>query len=100
MHVPDSFEGSFHLSDEIDSIRDASGVYIILTNSNYNGYDVVDVGQSGELNTRLSYHNRDDCWEKHNNGGIYVIVHYTDEYSRKKMERELRQEYDPPCGKR
>ena len=68
-------------------------------------YYVIDVGESGETGIRLSNHNRRPCWERNCNGSLHVYLRYMptsegyDATSRRQLEKKIRQQYDPPCGK-
>ncbi len=86
------FDGPF---EDTSKLKDQSGVYVILTSDN----TVVDVGESGEVKTRVQNHDRQACWN--NNGGTRVAVLYVDgESARKKIADEVRDQYNPPCGDR
>jgi hypothetical protein len=83
-------------------LEDRSGVYVILA-YNGSGYNVVDVGESATVKSRVETHDRAGCWSRHATGPLFVAALYTPGYQaafRCAIERELRQLYDPPCGKR
>lgn len=88
------FNGSYGIGDvEINR----AAVYVILDNRD----SVVDVGQSGEVGTRLENHDRKPCWDR--NGGDRVAIKWmpSSQYSREdreKIERSIRAKEDPPCG--
>ncbi len=82
--------------DDTSNLKDQSGVYVILTGDNRT---VVDVGESGEVKTRVENHDRKACWQ--NNGGTRVAVLYIDSVPiRKNIADKVRQDYRPPCGDR
>lgn len=57
-----NFEGPFNNSD---SLRSQSGVYVILGSNAGNGnWNVVDVGESEDVKTRVASHDRADCWKR------------------------------------
>lgn len=86
------------------SLLDASGVYIILTRQKANSqWTVVDIGESGEVKTRVENHDREPCWESHNQGTLAVAVIYKpnqQQAGRKLIEQELRTQFNPLCGER
>ena len=91
-----TFEGPYKIEKEI---IDRAAVYVILDDNE----EKVDVGQSGELGTRLSTHERKLCWDR--NGGEWFAVKWmpSDQYSkedREQLEKRIRDYYDPPCGKK
>jgi hypothetical protein len=67
------------------------------------GDNLIDVGQSGDLDNRLASHNRQSCWEQVTGlkYSIYVLptVGWSRE-QREEVERRIRLRYNPPCGKR
>lgn len=84
-----------------NNLRDLSGVYAILgKNSENEKWTVVDVGESNEVKTRISNHDRRSCWEGQGFSILSVAVLYTDETTREQIEREWRDQYNPPCGDR
>ena len=80
-------------------IRNSSGVYVILDCHNTTHF-VVDVGESGFLQSRLDNHDRAPCWRKNCSGAIKAAVLYVNEYKRMRIEQELRASYTPTCGQR
>lgn len=91
-----NFNGPF---SKTGPIKNSSGVYVILDCHNTTNY-VVDVGESGSLQSRLDNHDRKNCWEKHCTGQIKAAVLYVNEYNRMRIEKELRASYRPTCGQR
>jgi hypothetical protein len=90
------FEGPYEIGKKL---IDRAAVYVILDSAN----KVVDVGQSGQTGTRLSTHERKSCWDR--NGGKWFAVRWmpSDRYSREdreNLESEIRDHFDPPCGKK
>ena len=84
---------------------DTSAVYVIICVDSDGKWRVIDVGQTGELGSRIDAHDRKGCWQKNcPNGNIWVCVYpmtgQTKE-ARLKLEAELRLKYSPvPCGTR
>ena len=90
-----SFEGPFTNTSEL---KDESGVYAILDKNNAN-YSVIDLGESGEIKTRIENHDRKDCWEKNKKGTITIWAHYVGKNDRETIEQHIRGKYKFPCGK-
>ena len=85
---------------------DVAAVYVILCVAENGSWAVLDVGQSGQVGSRIDDHNRRACWAKNcANNNVWVCVYrmsssqYTRQ-DREKLEQELRDLYRPPCGKR
>lgn len=94
------FEGPF---DNLNFVKNTSGIYAILCSNGINNYNLIDIGESSELNSRLSSHDRKDCWEKNCNTKLFVAVFYTsnmNENQRRQIEAALRLQFKPPCGTR
>lgn len=84
------------------SLNDNSGVYAIHCNRD-GKYYLIDVGESATVKTRIENHDRADCWKKNCQGTLTVSVLYTpnkQQAGRMEIEQELRELYDPVCGKR
>ncbi|MFH1523010.1 MAG: GIY-YIG nuclease family protein [Patescibacteria group bacterium] len=78
---------------------DRAAVYVILDSND----SVVDVGQSGETGTRLANHERKLCWDRYDGKWFAVRWMPSSQYSiedREEIENEIRENGDPPCGKR
>lgn len=93
------FDGPF---GNVESLRNSSGVYAILTKGPYDSsYTVIDIGESGDLRTRISCHDGKDCWTRNQLGtGVFVAVYYCNQADRCRIEAELRFAYSPVCGVR
>ncbi len=72
-------------------------VYILLNKLN----QVVDVGQTDSINTRIINHERKTCWIRNGCGetGLYVCIN-SDENIRRLLENFIRAKYKPVCGER
>ncbi|SPF40532.1 conserved hypothetical protein [Candidatus Desulfosporosinus infrequens] len=94
------FEGPYDYPDDIDSLKDNTGVYVIL--ENFEGkYSILDIGESSKVLTTIENHDRVSCWKKQSNGTLHVAVFYTfnkQPPGRKEIEQELRGNFDLPCG--
>lgn len=97
------FKGPFLLEEF--SYLDKACVYAILC-ENINGeFNILYIGQSGEIMTRIDNHNKKYCWE--NNclyGNLYIAIfetpssRYTKD-DRLAIESELINLYEPICNK-
>lgn len=67
--------------------RDFGCVYVILNNRN----QVVDVGETGDVNSRLPNHERKTCWYSNGVGetGLYIFIN-NDQNFRLLLERLIR----------
>jgi hypothetical protein len=75
--------------------RDFGCVYVLLNKLN----QVVDVGETSSVNSRIINHERKMCWIRHGCGdtGLYVYIS-SDENFRRLLEKLIRTKYKPPCG--
>ncbi|NLO90596.1 MAG: hypothetical protein GX410_01205 [Elusimicrobia bacterium] len=86
--------------------KDRAAVYVVLCMKDNNEWTVLDAGQSCEVNASADAHPRNAMWKTHCPAGNIWIGTYpmpTAGYSkadRFAMERKLRRQYKPPCGKR
>ncbi len=82
-----------------NQLKDVSGVYIVLGRSSQGeNWNVVDVGESGTVRSRVSNHDRAPCWKRQGHSTLSVAPIYTGEAERMRIEKELRAQYNPPCG--
>ena len=92
------FEGPYLV---VEDLQDRSGVYVILDRRDEK-YIVIDVGESHAVKSRVTNHERKDCWKKHCENGIWLYaVYYTphlQQPGRKEIEQKIREMYNPPCG--
>jgi len=77
--------------------KDFGCVYVILNNLN----KIVDVGETGSVNSRLINHERKSCWYKNGCGetGLYVYIS-NDQNFRLLLEELIRIKYNPVCGEK
>ncbi len=81
------------------SLEHKSGVYAVLATTGIGRYRLIDVGESHDVRYRVENHDRTDCWRRQsNNGRLEYAVYYTP-WGREAIERKVREEHDPPCGK-
>jgi hypothetical protein len=94
-----SFDGPYRSTS---SLQNRSGVYAILTPTDATHYNIVDVGESAVVKTRVENHDRKPCWRRHaKRGGLRYAVYYTprlQQAGRRAIERKIRAKYRPPCG--
>lgn len=96
-----TFEGPFYLSEAAMRLRNQSGVYVVLTLNSLNRYEVLDVGESATVRDRIcNSHERESCWRRNNQRGLYVAAYYCSECDRMRIERILRNAFNPACGVR
>jgi len=93
------FEGAWTDPENLES---RSGVYVIWSKSSNEEWKVLDVGESHDVKNRVINHDRKSCWDRHNSGEIFYSATYTrglQQAGRMKIERQIRAETNPPCGK-
>lgn len=84
---------------------DFAAIYVILCVGEGGKWKVIDVGQSGEVGTRINSHDREECWKKNcPNGNIWVCIYKTpsSQYTKEQrvaLEGQIRDSYKPNCGK-
>ena len=95
--------GNYHAEGPFGNeafLQARSGVYVILGVGSQGGnWNVVDVGESGNIRDRVGNHDRAPCWRGQGHAQLTVAAIYADEPNRMRIERELRTQYNPPCGK-
>jgi len=94
------FEGPYPTQE---SLRDRSGVYVILCKNDESKYAPVDCGESAEVKSRVTNHDRRVCWERNCGSNLYFAVYYTpnlQSLGRVEIERRVREAFSFPCGKR
>lgn len=92
------FEGPFH---DTSSLKNQSGVYVILDKRSDDKHYLLDVGESGDVGDRVENHDRKDCWIKNQKGTLYCAAYYVNEASRHRIEQDIRQRRPAiPCGER
>ncbi len=89
------------------NFADVAAIYVIICVNPDKSWRVLDIGQTGELGTRIDSHDRRLCWNtKCETNNIWVCVHPMPSsiYSaadRRALEAALRGQYNPvPCGQR
>ncbi|MET0003657.1 MAG: hypothetical protein ABW087_08550 [Candidatus Thiodiazotropha sp.] len=83
------------------NLKNLSGVYAILGRSTPGqNWSVVDIGESATVKDRVENHDRSDCWKRQGHSTLAVAAYYCNETQRMRIERELRNKFNPPCGER
>jgi len=87
------FSGSYYHTKKFN--KDFGCVYILVNRLN----QLVDVGQTSAINSRIINHQRKMCWIKNGCGdtGLYVYISQ-DESFRLLLEKLIRSKYRPLCG--
>ena len=89
------FEGPYNSPDQVPEYP---GVYTVWCSS---GGILLDVGQAENVQERLKYHDRKDCWEKYCSEPLhFYVTKEPDEIQRCSLESKIRIEHNPPCGKK
>lgn len=93
-----TFQGPF---TDTDYLRDEAGIYVILDRRGDSKWYVLDVGESGQLRSRVTNHDRQGCWTRNRQGTLGVAAYYTPGWSdeqRRALEAKIRADYNPTCG--
>ena len=94
--------GSYHAEGpfgNVNGLKARSGVYVILGRPGVSAsWIVVDVGESGNVQERVENHDRAPCWRGQGHAELAVAAIYADERNRILIERQLRVQFNPPCG--
>jgi hypothetical protein len=84
------------------SLANNAGVYAILTRAQANeSWTVIDIGESGQVRSRIENHDRKSCWNRNGRGIVAAAVLYTPGWNssqRCALESSLREQYAPVCG--
>lgn len=77
-----------------------SGVYLITTLAPNQQHTILDVGESNDIRSRISAHDRVAQWQYHKQSGLYAWVLTVNEAQRMLIEKAHRLAYNPVCGVR
>jgi len=73
--------------------KKVAGIYLITKS----GGEIIDVGETENLNERIPDHERGDCWN--DNDGINLWFHFKNNRDQRlTKEKFLRSHYNPVCG--
>lgn len=83
---------------------DRAAIYVILCPNGNSNYTPVYVGETGQVSTRLSKHERASCWSQNCANNPYVAIMWTptNQYTaddRLNIEKQIRLKYNPPCNR-
>ena len=93
-----NFDGPF---TNTSNLKNQSGVYAILGRSaSSQSWKVVDIGESATVKDRVESHDRSDCWKRKGHSTLAVAAYYCNESQRMRIEGELRNQFNPPCGEK
>ena len=93
------FEGPYRNASHL---RPESGVILILGNTleDEDNWTIIDIDAADDVQHRIVFHDRWQCWRVQEEvSQLAAAVFYCDAASRQAIERELRDTYNPPCGK-
>lgn len=94
------FDGPY---SSLENLEDRSGIYSILCQRN-GEYNLIDVGESATVKTRVANHERNICWRRNCQSTPVVAVYYTpnlQQQGRMAIEQKIRGYYNGiPCGER
>jgi len=93
-----SFDGPYTGASQL---LPRSGVYAILGRGATGGnWIVLDIGESGDVKSRVETHDRKTQWQRSGHATLAVAALYCDGTMRMLVEKALRQQYNPACGDR
>lgn len=77
--------------------KDFGCVYVLINNRN----QLVDIGQTSSINSRIINHERKMCWISNGcaDSGLYIYIS-PDENFRLLLEKLIRNKYRPFCGEK
>ncbi len=81
---------------------------MILDERGVSDQQILDVGQSATVKTRVKGHDRVACWQQHQKGQLRYCAHYTPsdvhdavkESYRLIIEQDIRLQNNPTCGEK
>ena len=89
------FEGAYTNSSHL---KDQSGVYAVLKETSKDNYQIIYVGESEKVKSRIeNNHEHTNCWN--NNNFTHFAVLYVPEDKRLAIETKIRQECKPTCNR-
>ena len=81
------------------SLLNLPGVYVITgRNSSDEDHQVLDVGISEDVRSRIENHDRKRSWREQRYWYLGCAVYYTDTRTGRSIEENLRDYFNPPCG--
>jgi hypothetical protein len=93
-----SFEGIYSLPSHLE---EEPGVFVVICQK-YEKNEIVDIGESDNVKSRVENNERSNCWRRNCESSLAYAVLYTSdltEKERRDIVYELRDEYNPVCGR-
>jgi hypothetical protein len=93
-----SFEGYYSSPSHFEEV---AGIYAIFCR-NYEKDVLIDIGESENVRLKVENNERSNCWRRTCASALGYAVLYTpnlDEKGRMKIEEEIRDQYNPVCGR-
>lgn len=79
------------------TFRSLGAVYLVLKQAPNGNYDVLYVGQTGDLSERFDDHHKEHCFDR--NGKTHIAVHLEGTEQRRLLkESDLISNYNPSCN--
>jgi len=91
------FEGPYF---SIEQLKELSGVFVILCPEE-GKFSVIDVGEASKVRSTAVSRGRTGCWQKNSPEIFLYAAYYAPNLrrdARVEIEREIRHQYEPPCG--
>ncbi len=77
--------------------KSLGGIYLVLKKTTNGKYDILYVGQTGDMSTRFDDHHKQGCFDRNGKTHIAVKVEAV-EKTRLAIERDLIDNYNSPCN--
>ncbi len=94
--------GNYHAEGpfgNVNGLLARSGVYVVLGRTGQtSSWNVVDIGKSGDVLTALAPMTGRQSGSGEGTAELAVAAIYADEHNRMLIERQLRVQFNPPCG--
>lgn len=90
--------------DNVAYLKNLAGVYLILgRRAAYENWNVLDIGESEDIKTRIANHDRSMQWQRQGYPQVACAPIYGingGQAGRLLVEQQLRTQFNPPCGER
>jgi predicted GIY-YIG superfamily endonuclease len=87
----------FNIYDRSTKFNPSGAVYVMSRINENNRYQIIYVGQTGDLSDRPLNHHKTDCFDKHRADKL-LIRSESSEDKRFKIETDLVRNYNPQCN--
>jgi len=94
-----SFGGYYSSPSDFE---EKAGIYAVFCR-NYEKDVLIDIGESDDIRLRVENNEKSSCWRRTCASALGYVVLYTpdlDEQGRIKIEEEIRDQYNPVCGRK